>query len=92
MYEFIYNVFSVPFGYIIGFFYDLSNNYVLSLLLMTLCVKLILLPSSIKQQKGMIKSQRMQPKLKRIREKYAGNQQKSMKLHKSFIQKKAIQL
>ncbi len=76
MYEFIYNVFSVPFGYIIGFFYNLSNNYVLSLLLMTLCVKLILLPSSIKQQKGMIKSQRMQPKLKRIREKYAGNQQK----------------
>lgn len=76
MYEFIYNVFSVPFGYIIGFFYDLSNNYVLSLLLMTLCVKLILLPSSIKQQKGMVKSQRMQPKLKRIKEKYAGNQQK----------------
>ena len=76
MYEFIYNVFSVPFGYIIGFFYDLSNNYVLSLLLMTLCVKLILLPSSIKQQKGMVKSQRMQPKLRRIKEKYAGNQQK----------------
>ena len=76
MYEFIYNVFSVPFGYIIGFFYDLSNNYVLSLLLMTLCVKLILLPSSIKQQKGMAKSQRMQPKIRRIKEKYAGNQQK----------------
>lgn len=76
MYEFIYNVFSVPFGYIIGFFYDISHNYVFSLLLMTICVKLILLPSSIKQQKGMIKTQRMQPKLKRIREKYAGNQQK----------------
>lgn len=76
MYEFIYNVFSVPFGYIIGFFYDISNNYVLSLLLMTICVKLVLLPSSIKQQKGMVKTQRMQPKIKRIREKYAGNQQK----------------
>ena len=76
MYEFIYNVFSVPFGYIIGFFYEISNNYVLSLLLMTLCVKLILLPSSIKQQKGMVKTQRMQPKIRRIREKYAGNQQK----------------
>lgn len=76
MYEFIYNVFSVPFGYIIGFFYNLTNNYVLSLLLMTICVKLILLPSSIKQQKSMIKTQRMQPKIRRIREKYAGNQQK----------------
>lgn len=76
MYEFIYNVFSVPFGYIIGFFYNLSNNYILSLLLMTICVRLLLLPSSIKQQKGMVKTQRMQPKLRRIREKYAGNQQK----------------
>ncbi len=76
MYEFIYNVFSVPFGYIIGFFYNLSNNYVLSLLLMTILVKLLLLPSSIKQQKSMVKTQRMQPKIKRIREKYAGNQQK----------------
>ena len=74
--DFIRDVFSVPFGYLIGFFYEISNNYILSLLLMTLCVKLILLPSSIKQQKGMVKTQRMQPKLKRIKEKYAGNQQK----------------
>ena len=74
--DFIREVFSIPFGYLIGFFYEVSNNYILSLLLMTICVKLILLPSSIKQQKGMVKTQRMQPKIKRIREKYAGNQQK----------------
>ncbi len=74
--DFIRNVFSIPFGYLIGFFYDLSNNYLLSLLLMTICVKLLLLPSSIKQQNSMVKTQRMQPKIKRIREKYAGNQQK----------------
>ena len=74
--DFIREVFSIPFGYLIGFFYEISDNYILSLLLMTICVKLILLPSSIKQQKGMVKTQRMQPKIKRIREKYAGNQQK----------------
>ena len=74
--DFIREVFSIPFGYLIGFFYEISDNYLLSLLLMTLCVKLVLLPSSIKQQKGMVKTQRMQPKIKRIREKYAGNQQK----------------
>ena len=74
--DFIREVFSIPFGYLIGFFYELSDNYILSLLLMTLCVKLVLLPSSIKQQKGMVKTQRMQPKIKRIKEKYAGNQQK----------------
>lgn len=74
--NFIREIFSIPFGYLIGFFYEISDNYLLSLLLMTICVKLILLPSSIKQQKGMVKTQRMQPKIKRIKEKYAGNQQK----------------
>jgi len=74
--DFIREIFSIPFGYLIGFFYDISGNYILSLLLMTICVKLILLPSSIKQQNGIVKNQRMQPKIKRIREKYAGNQQK----------------
>lgn len=74
--NFIREIFSIPFGYLIGFFYEISDNYILSLLLMTICVKLILLPSSIKQQKGMVKTQRMQPKIKRIKEKYAGNQQK----------------
>lgn len=74
--DFIREIFSIPFGYLIGFFYEISDNYILSLLLMTICVKLILLPSSIKQQKGMVKTQRMQPKIKRIREKYANNQQK----------------
>lgn len=72
----IRDILAVPFGYLIGFFYDISGDYILSLLLMTICVKLILLPSSIKQHKGMLKSQRMQPKLRRIKEKYAGNQQK----------------
>ena len=74
--DFIREVFSIPFGYLIGFFYEISDNYILSLLLMTICVKLVLLPSSIKQQKGMVKTQRMQPKIRRIKEKYAGNQQK----------------
>ena len=74
--DFIREIFSIPFGYLIGFFYEISDNYILSLLLMTICVKLVLLPSSIKQQKGMVKTQRMQPKIRRIKEKYAGNQQK----------------
>ena len=74
--EFIREIFSIPFCYLIGFFYNISGNYLLSLLFMTICVKLILLPSSIKQQKSMAKSQRMQPKIKRIKEKYGSNQQK----------------
>lgn len=74
--NFIREIFAIPFGYVIGFFYDMSGNYLLSLFLMTLVVKLILLPFSVKQQNSMVKSQRMQPKIRRIREKYANNQAK----------------
>lgn len=74
--EFIREVFSIPFGYLIGFFYNLTDNYILSLLFMTIAVKLVLLPSSIKQQKSMAKSQRLQPKIRRIKEKYANDQRK----------------
>lgn len=74
--DFIRDVFSIPFGYLIGFFYSLTDNYILSLLFMTIAVKLVLLPSSIKQQKSMAKSQRLQPKIRRIKEKYANDQRK----------------
>ncbi|MCH5189871.1 MAG: YidC/Oxa1 family membrane protein insertase [Oscillospiraceae bacterium] len=74
--EFIREIFSIPFGYLIGFFYNLTDNYILSLLFMTIAVKLVLLPSSIKQQKSMAKSQRLQPKIRRIKEKYANDQRK----------------
>lgn len=74
--NFIREIFAIPFGYLIGLFYQVSGNYLLSLFLMTLVVKLVLLPSSIKQQKGMAKSQRLQPKINRIREKYGSNQMK----------------
>lgn len=74
--DFIREVFSIPFGYLIGFFYSLTDNYILSLLFMTIVVKLVLLPFSIKQQKGMAKSQRLQPKIRRIKEKYANDQRK----------------
>lgn len=74
--EFIREVFSIPFGYLIGFFYNITDNYILSLLFMTIAVKLVLLPSSIKQQKSTVKSQRLQPKIRRIKEKYANDQKK----------------
>lgn len=76
MMDAIREIFSIPFGYVIGFFYDISGNYILSLFLMTLFVKLILLPFSVKQQNAMAKSQRIQPKIRRIKEKYANNQKR----------------
>ncbi|HIT54076.1 MAG TPA: YidC/Oxa1 family membrane protein insertase [Candidatus Fimivicinus intestinavium] len=65
-----------PFGFIFRIFYDLVSNYGLALFLFTLLFRLILLPSSISQQKGQAKQMRLQPKIKKIQEKYRGNQAK----------------
>lgn len=64
--EFLYQAF----GFLFKFFLDIVNNYGVALLLFTLFFRLILLPSTIKQQKSSAKTMRLQPKLKRIREKY----------------------
>lgn len=85
--EFIREIFSIPFGYLIGFFYSLTDNYILSLLFMTIAVKLVLLPSSIKQQKGMAKSQRLQPKIRRIKEKYPNDQRKQQEEMNALYQR-----
>ncbi len=58
------------FGFIFRFFFDFVENYGLALLIFTIFTRLILLPSTIKQQKSSAKTMRLQPKLRRIREKY----------------------
>jgi len=59
------------FGWILKFFYDLvGNNYALALIIFTVFFRMILLPSTISQQKGAAKQMRMQAKLARIQEKY----------------------
>lgn len=56
----------IPFGYVLEFFYSFLNNYGLALILFSLAVKLILLPMSAKSKKSMMKTTRLQPKIKQI--------------------------
>lgn len=59
------------FGSILKVIYGIvGNNYLLALVIFTAFFRIILLPSTISQQKGAAKQMRMQTKLKRIQEKY----------------------
>lgn len=66
----------VPFAWILEQFYNLSGNYIVALFFFAIVFKLILLPSSISQQKSSAKMQRIQPKVRRIQARYAGDQKK----------------
>ena len=52
-------------------FYEISGNYLLSLLVITLIMRLLLLPLAVKQQKNSAKQLRLQAKVNKIRQKYA---------------------
>ena len=56
----------IPFGYVLEFFYNFFDNYGLALILFSLALKLILLPLSAKSKKSMMKTSRLQPKIKQI--------------------------
>ncbi len=56
----------IPFGYVLEFFYGFFDNYGIALILFSLAVKLILLPLSAKSKKAMMKTSRLQPKIKQI--------------------------
>lgn len=67
-------------------FYALVKSYGLAIILLTLLVRVLLLPLSIKQTKSMREMQVIQPEVKRIQTKYKGDRQKMneemMKLYK----------
>ncbi len=72
----IINILSAPFGWVMAIFYNMTGTFMLSVFLLTILVKLCLIPSAIKQQKGQAKQARLQPKLRKIQQKYQGNPQK----------------
>ena len=64
------------FGYILNFIYQFVQNYGVSIILFSILLKLILLPLSIKQQKTMKKTAKIQVKVKELQEKYKNDQMK----------------
>ena len=64
-----------PFGWVMWFFYQLVDNYMLALILFTLITKLILIPISIKQQKNTAKTALFQPKLEALKKSLEKSQQ-----------------
>jgi len=72
MFEQIANIF----GYLLNFLYTLLNNYGLAIIIFSILVKLLLLPLTIKQQKTMEKTTKMQEELKSLQFKYKNDPEK----------------
>jgi YidC/Oxa1 family membrane protein insertase len=75
-------------GYVVAWIYNLVPNYGVTIILLTVTIRLILLPLGIKQVRSMQHMQIVQPKIKQIQQKYKGNKQRQqeeiMKLYKEY--------
>lgn len=76
------------FGWVIKTLNNFCGNYMLTLLVFAILVKLLLLPIGINMQKSSIKQAKMRPKEMAIRKKYAGRTDKvtQQKLNEEIMQ------
>ena len=69
----MFSFFANIFGYLLNILYEGVQNYGLAILLFSIIIKIIMLPISIKQQKSMKKSTKLQLQMKEIQDKYSNN-------------------
>ncbi len=76
------------FGYMLNLIYGFVENYGIAIILFTILIKILLLPLTLKQQKSMTKTQKLQPKIAEITEKYKNDKEKqsqeTMKLYREY--------
>ena len=72
----IFNIVSIPFGYVMRAIYDLVGNYGVAIILFTILCKIILMPMTIKQKKSMLAMQALQPKLLAVQKKWSADRER----------------
>jgi YidC/Oxa1 family membrane protein insertase len=63
-------------GYVLAWLYAVFPSYAVSIVLLTIAVRLVLYPLTVKQTKSMQAMQRLQPEIKRLQTKYKQDRQK----------------
>ncbi len=72
----IFNIFGSLFGYVLWAAYYFVNNFGIAIIIFTLIFKIVLFPSSVKQQKSMAANSKLQAKQRALQEKYGNDKQR----------------
>jgi YidC/Oxa1 family membrane protein insertase len=83
-----FDIIAKPLLYVLRFFNQFIHNYGLSIILLTILVKILFWPLTHKSYKSMKEMQKLQPRMAKIREKYKGNKEQMnkemMALYKTY--------
>jgi len=58
---------------------DVAGSYGMAIVLLTVIIRLVMWPLSVSQQRSMVKTQQLAPKLKELQERYKSNPQMMQK-------------
>ena len=83
---------TVPFGWLLGFLYDMTSNYGVAMILFAIIVQLVLTPINAKSKKSMMKMSRLQPRIQEIQTKYAHDQQKQNEMIQKLQQEEGASM
>ena len=75
---------------ILQMLFGLVNDYGVAIILLTVAIRVILLPLTIKQTKSMYELQRIQPKIKELQDKHKNNQEKLQEETLKFYQENKV--
>lgn len=90
MFNFLYDIFGVPFGFLMRWIYNLVNNYGVAIIIFTIVTKIIFLPVSYKTQKSSARMQALNPKLEKLRKSYKDNPQKFQEEQMKLYQEEGV--
>ena len=86
------DIVQVPFGMLLNYLYDFTNNYGLALILFALLVKLVLMPATAKAKKSSMKMSRITPLTKQIQEKYKDDPQRQSAELQALYKREGVSL
>ena len=88
----ISDIITVPFGYLMDWLYQFTNNYGLALILFALLVQVVMLPIQAKSKKSMMKMSRLTPKIQDIQKRYADDQAKQNQLVQQLYKDEGVSM
>ncbi len=83
---------TVPFGWLMGWLYQVTDNYGVAMILFAVCVQMALLPITAKSKKSMMKMSRIQPQMQEIQRRYADDQQKQGEAIRQLQQEEGVSM
>ncbi len=84
------DIIRVPFGYLMSWLYQFTNNYGVALILFAILVKVILLPATAKGKRSTMKMSRLAPRLNAIKEKYPDDQTKQSQAIQALYKEEGV--